>query len=231
MVLDSDVQAGTDRYVREMRAKFLSARLALNPLSVRLLDFYLPHAWIEVTPVRLAVRNGDAGAEVLGAPASAPPERPAGAGGPAGEGLPDGPELRALRQWARREGEAVVVLSGPGGYPAVSRTRAAPGVDGSIELERAPGSGPAALTFHSEGMGGVRLDAVMARGWVLSSGGSPRFVPRRVVGFLGRPAGARPKFLSVFPLSQLPRAAELRETLGRELARRGEALPRLRVPR
>jgi len=219
VVLDSDVQAGTDRYVREMRAKFLSARLALNPLSVRLLDFYLPH------------RNGDAGAEVLGAPASAPPERPAGAGGPAGEGLPDGPELRALRQWARREGEAVVVLSGPGGYPAVSRTRAAPGVDGSIELERAPGSGPAALTFHSEGMGGVRLDAVMARGWVLSSGGSPRFVPRRVVGFLGRPAGARPKFLSVFPLSQLPRAAELRETLGRELARRGEALPRLRVPR
>src|SRR2546429_7580252 len=40
VVLDGDVQAGTDRYVREMRAKFLSARLALNPPSGRPSGFY-----------------------------------------------------------------------------------------------------------------------------------------------------------------------------------------------
>ena len=53
VVLDDDLQANTDRYVREMRAKFLSARFGLNPVSVKLLDFYLPRLWIEITPVRL----------------------------------------------------------------------------------------------------------------------------------------------------------------------------------
>jgi len=44
VVLDDDLQANTDRYVREMRAKFLSARFGLNPISVKLLDFYLPRS-------------------------------------------------------------------------------------------------------------------------------------------------------------------------------------------
>jgi hypothetical protein len=230
VVPDDDLQAATDRYIRELRARFLAARLAVNRLSVGLLDFYLPHVWIEVTPVRLVVREEGAGVEVLGAPAPRR-EEVADGGSPPGEGLPDGPGLRALQRWVRRRGEGVVTLAGPDGYPVVSRTRVAPGGDGSVELEDAPGRGPAALTLHTEGLGGVRLDALMARGWVVASGGGPRFVPRRVVGFLGRPAGERPRFFSIFPLSQLPRARALREAMARELARRGEPPPRLRVPR
>jgi hypothetical protein len=107
----------------------------------------------------------------------------------------------------------------------------AEGPDGTVELAAAPGSGPAALTFHTQGLGGVRLDALMARGRVEAAGGTWRFVPRRVVGFLGREAGVRPSFGSIFPLSQLPRAGALRQVLRAELVRRGEALPKLRVPR
>jgi hypothetical protein len=218
-VLDDDLQANTDRYIREIRAKFLSARFGLNPVSVRLLDFYLPRLWIEITPVRLVPD-----ADLAGEPS--PPQHPS----PAPK-LPPGPELSALLRWVRRATPAVVALAGPDGYPAIARVGVAEGPDGTIELESAPGTGPAALTFHTQGLGGVRLDALMARGRVEASDGVVRFVPRRVVGFLGREADARPPFLSIFPLSQLPRAGFLRETLRVELSRRGETLPRLRVPR
>ena len=119
----------------------------------------------------------------------------------------------------------------PDGYPAIARVGVVEGPDGTVELESAPGAGPAALTFHTQGLGGVRLDALMARGRVEASDGLVRFVPRRVVGFLGREPDTRPSFLSIFPLSQFPRAGAFRETLRIELTRRGEAPPKLRVPR
>jgi hypothetical protein len=225
VVLDDDLQANTDRYIREMRAKFRSARFGLNPVSVRLLDFYLPRIWIEITPKRLVSGGADGSLVTNLRPAkkndqtSSPPR------------LAPGPELNALLRWVGRGAMAVVAFAGPDGYPAVARVRVSPGPDGSVELESAPGSGPAALTFHTEGLGGVRLDALMARGRVERADGIVRFVPRRVVGFLGRKPDTRPSFLSIFPLSQLPRAGALRATLRSELARRGEALPQLRVPR
>jgi hypothetical protein len=218
VVLDDDLQANTDRYIKEMRAKFLSAWIGLNPLSVRLLDFYLPRIWIEVTPARLGPQA--AGGEPFAGDA------PEGGASPA-----PGPELAALLRWVRRQAEAVVTLAGPDGYPAMVRSRLAPGPDGSVELEEAPGTGPAVLTFHSHNLGGVRLDALMARGWVTGGGNDLRFIARRVVGFFGRPADAHPAFASIFPLSQLPRAGDFRGVLTRELSRRGEPLPRLRVPR
>lgn len=239
-VLDDDLQANTDRYIREMRAKFLSARVGLNPVSVRLLDFYLPRLWIEVAPARLsgAVGAGAVGAgtgvgagtvETNGSPGTERFHTSAPAG-PAG-GLEPGPALAALQRWAGRGVKGVVTLPGPDGYPVVTRVGVAPGPGGVVELESSPGVGPAALTFHSHGLGGVRLDAIMARGWVVDGGAGLRFVARRVVGFLGQEAGSRPPFLSIFPLSQLPRAGVLRATLRTELSLRGEPLPRLRVPR
>jgi hypothetical protein len=224
-VLDDDLQANTDRYVREMRAKFRSARFGLNPLSVKLLDFYLPRLWIEITPVRLIAEVADRSpatnlrqAEKNDRTSSLPSLAPR-------------PQLNALLRWVRQATLAVVALAGPDGYPSIARVRVAPGPGGSVELESAPGTGPAALTFHTEGLGGVRLDALMARGRVETSDGTVRFVPRRVVGFLGREPDSRPSFLSIFPLSQFPRAGALRATVWSELSRRGEALPRLRVPR
>jgi len=217
VVLDDDLQANTDRYIREMRQRFTSARIGLNSVSIPFLDFYLPRIWIEVTPVRVAHQDefkGTAAGDVPEAPVAAPLA-----------------EVRALQRWVVRRGSAVVTLAGPAGYPVMARTKVWPGPGGSAMLERAPGTGPATLTLHCEGLAGVRLDAVMARGWVTSGGGRLRFVPRRVVGFFGRRPEARPAFGSIFPLSQLPRAGDFRGVLTRELSRRGEPLPRLRILR
>jgi hypothetical protein len=208
-----------------MRAKFLSARFGLNPVSVKLLDFYLPRLWIEITPVRLL--PAAAGRSLVTNLRSAEKNDQTSSR----HGMAAGPQLHALLRWVRQAAEGVVAMAGPDGYPAIARVRVAPGPDGTVELESAPGTGPAALTFHTEGLGGVRLDALMARGRVEASGDGPRFIPRRVVGFLGREPDSRPSFLSIFPLSQFPRAGALRATLWSELSRRGETLPRLRVPR
>ena len=231
VVLDQDLQANTDRYVREMRAKFLSARLGLNAVSVRLLDFYLPRIWIEITPTRLVMGRGDREVAILGEPLAAP-ER----------GRPVPPEslvdahlddagLRALWTWVRRQPVGTVTVVGRGGHPAMLRSQLSLGPGGLLSLDRAPGVGAACVTMHQHDWGGVRLDALMARGVVERTDHGLHFVPRRAVGFLGRPAGSRPPFLSIFPLSQLPRARELRVRLARELAARGEPPPRLRVPR
>jgi len=223
VVLDEDLQTNTDRYIREMRAKFVSARIGLNPISVRMLDFYLPRLWIEVTPARVL--------DAAATPAVADGHSPAAGPPAAGNALGPGAAREALTRWVRRLGRSVIALPGADGYPVLAPVGVAPGPDGSVDLVGAPGTGPAALTLHTQGLGGVRLDALMARGWVVDSGTGLRFVPRRVVGFLGREASMAPALLGIFPLSQLPRAATLRRSLREELSRRGEPLPRLRVPR
>jgi hypothetical protein len=232
VVLDDDLQANTDRYIREMRQKFLSARFGLNPISVRLLDFYLPRLWIEISPVRVvagaARTTGSAAGSLVQNLRSAKKNDQTS---PSPGALAPGSQLDALLRWVRRATPAVVAVAGPDGYPTIARVGVAEGPDGTVELESAPGTGPAALTFHTQGLGGVRLDALMARGRVEALDGLMRFVPRRVVGFLGREPDTRPSFLSIFPLSQFPRAGAFRETLRVELTRRGEALPKLRVPR
>lgn len=213
-VLDGDLQANTDRYIREMRAKFLSARMALNPFCLPMLDFYLPRLWIEITPTSVVSGRDD---EPVADASAQPAPRP----------LSDA-HCKALQRWALASPTATLAMPGANGYPVMARVSVRLRADGDLELGRAPGTGPAALCFHSEGLGGVRLDALMARGWVGPNG---RFTARRLVGFFGRDPASRPPFFSIFPLSQLPWAGLLRESLTRELSTRGAPLPRLRVPR
>ncbi|HEU5004251.1 MAG TPA: hypothetical protein VFW71_15925 [Actinomycetota bacterium] len=214
VVLDGDLQANTDRYIREMRARFVSARMALNPVCLPMLDFYLPRLWVEIAPTEIA-RGADH--ETVADPGTRPDHPPLSAA-----------HRAALHRWALASPTATLAMPGAAGYPVMARVAVRLRADGDLELGRAPGVGPAALTFHSEGLGGVRLDALMARGWVGPDG---RFTARRVVGFFGRDPASRPPFFSIFPLSQLPWAGVLRDSLTRELSTRGEPLPRLRVPR
>lgn len=206
-VLDSDIQQNTDRYVRAMREKFAAARLGLNPITVKFLDFYLPRLWVEITPVRLIFDPGPVAVEQHD------------------EGIATsiGPrESEVLARAARTFGEAVVTTRDPQGYPSMIRTRVEPGAPGVLRLEAAPGPGSAALTFHRHTLGGTRFEAHMARGRVTTDGVGPVFAAHRLVGFFGNGL--------VFPLSVVPHVMRLRRRLRAELERRGQPMPKLRVP-
>lgn len=207
-VLDSDIQANTDRYVSAVRAKFSVARYAINPVTVKLLDFYLPRLWVEIEnpePV-FDPRVTDT--------------LPSDEEMPTTQLGPD--EVKALLAVAARIPDAVVTTVDRSGRPLPIRTPVLPRSDGSVLLSTPTFSGPAALTFHRHTLGGTRFQAWMARGTVYNERGSSIFVPRRLVGFFGNGF--------VFPLSVIPRIGGLRKRLRAELERRGHDMPHLRIP-
>src|SRR5204863_8361496 len=112
-------------------------------LSVKLLGFYLPRLWIEISPVRVVPEGGlvknlrpaTKNDQTSRSPGLAP-------------GLAAGPQLDALLRWVRRATSGVVALAGPDGYPVIARASAAEGPDGAVDLQSAsklaPGGGPSA---------------------------------------------------------------------------------------
>lgn len=226
-VLDEDIQANTDRYVREMRQKFPAAKLGLNPLTVRFLDFYLPRLWVEITPVRILVwRSTSSYPEIFGAPIPAPDAswRDQLREKARGPNMDHNATASTLAAWRAKYQDPVVTVRGPEGYPEIRRTRLS--FSGSeIVVSDPPGAGPASLTFHYAKLGGIRFDARMARGHIEETDGRFVFVTHRLVGLLGDADK------SLLGLSILSRIAELRRNLGSELERRGQSMPQLRIPR
>lgn len=208
VVLDEDLQANTERYIAEVRRKFPSARLAINPLTVRFLDFYLPRLWVEIPTARVQVGPRELVRDP--APAKRVPRL-------------DEREKGALASVVRSLGEGVVAIADEHGYPYLERMQILSTEHGSVELERSLPEGPAALSLHRHTFGGTRFKAWMARGWIAHHGGTVMFHPHRLVGFFGNGA--------VFPLSVIPNVAALRTRLKRELAARGATMPILRLPR
>lgn len=208
-VLDDDIQANTDRYVTDLRRRFPMARLGINALTAPLLDFYLPRLWVEVKPVSLKVDpriDDDSTEEQVDF-----------------KPLLDPSELRSLIEMTHSMGEAVVTTVEPSGYPFCIRSHVLARTDGSIILGEPAPSGPASLTFHHHSLGGTRFRAWMARGSVTHEQGSTLFIAKRLVGFFGNGL--------VFPFSAIRDISTLRKRLKKELARRGQPMPKLRIPR
>lgn len=226
-VLDRDIQANTDRYVREIRQKFPQARIGINALTVRLLDFYLPRLWVEITPVRLLVWRERGAPEAIGdASMDAAPAASQEPSEPARNDRVDPAHSEAIARWVGTYGPPVLTVIGADGYPFMERVEVTRAGD-DLALSDAAATGPAALTFHHVKMGGVRFDAKMARGSVVRSGNGYRFVPKRLVGLMGAggETGTGSSLLSAFQ-----RIGELRRRAHQELERRGHAMPKLRIP-
>lgn len=201
VVLDDDIQANTDRYVTELRNKFAAAKVAINPLTVKLLDFYLPRLWVEVTPRRILMAG----------------EMPAMARGLGSAPLASRRDLEAIKKLAPQFSSAVAVVKDDEGYPFAIRT--------SVEFkdDRLVGapptlSGPGAVVFHHHTLRGTRFQAYMVRGTFATEG---VFDPSRLVGFFGN---------GLFPLSVLGNVTRLRRRIREELGRRDQPMPKLRVP-
>lgn len=209
-VLDQDLQANTDRYVRALREKFLSARLAINPITVKLLDFYLPRIWVDITPTLVLVGDEVHGSAEMRDPLPSP-ERP----------RLDGRDLQALSKVVSSLGEGVITIDDGDGYPFSIRSELMMSGD-HVEIAEESPPGPAALTLHKHQLGGTRFSAWMARGDISSSRGRTLFKAYRTLGSFGNG--------SLFPLSAVPEIGRMRRRLRKELDRRGASMPTLRIP-
>lgn len=208
-VLDQDLQENTDRYVRAIRQKFSSARLAVNNLTAKFLDFYLPRLWVEIEPTSIEDRPHGS----LPPTSSRPPIG-------TGKTLNDQDRSR-VDQLASRFDDAVLTVVDENGCPDMTRMAIAGSESGKILLERPGPSGDAVLALHQHSMGGTRFHAYMLRGSIDASRPN-EFATERIVGFFGNGA--------LFPLSVIPQIADKRRSLKRELRKRGQPMPKLRVP-
>lgn len=228
-VLEDDIQANTDRYVGELRSKFPVARFGLNPVSVRLLDFYLPRLWVEITPIRITISTTSARKVIGRPPASYSARFASDSESKRDEIAPRRPalsprELAALRRTVEEFESAVLTVPGTDGYPVAKRIE--PRFEDETltlpfdDLENVPCR--ASVTFHRHRFGGTRFEAYMVRGNISRRDSETVFRPTRLVGFFGNGL--------IFPLSVVRSVPRLRRRLKKELQRRGKQMPVLRVP-
>ena len=158
-VRDADLQAGTDRYVRESLRK-TTGMDGVPWLYLRRLGWYFSRVWVEVTPETVTWwPGGDLSAEPRTWRADtvdAPPSDPAPRG-------PRAPSRTAAPVDWRPYADRGVALGAPvatmvrDGRPVTVRTRAAERTDDGFTLTLPAGvaavAGPVCLTFHRFGPG------------------------------------------------------------------------------
>lgn len=156
-VRDAELQANTDRYLRESLAKLPQAYKSMPPFLLRRLNWYLARIWVQVTPLRiLSWPSGQLDRE---------PERwnaPVGTQAPPSDPAPQGPALpsrstppadwRPFADRADRLGAPVLTVVGADGWPLPLRCRGAERTADGYLLVPPAGvhltGGPACITAH-----------------------------------------------------------------------------------
>ncbi|MEN3539199.1 hypothetical protein AAH991_29080 [Microbispora sp. ZYX-F-249] len=232
-VRDADLQAGTDRYVRESLAKTGAGFAGMPWFLVKRLGWYFARIWVEVTPERIVWwPEGDLSGtpEVWTAPGglAVPASDPA----PAGPRLPGRsappPDWRLFADRAARLGEPVVTMVA-GGMPLPVRVRSAARTEAGFDLrlpagvEAAPG--PVCLTFHRHGPGMEWQENVVLVG--TATGADDRLSVRveRALNDWSLSGDRRERIRSFLGQGRM-----LRKRLKAEAARRGQPVPRVRRP-
>lgn len=176
-VRDADLQANTDRYVRESLAKTAGFD-GLPWFVVRRMGWYFARIWVEVTPDRVTWwPAGDLATPPQTWTSSggrmAPPSDPA----PAGRRLPSRAaapvDWRPFADRAARLGRPVLTVNS-GGRPVPLRTREVQRTASGYELllpagVETPAAGPVCLTFHEVGSGLRTQENVVLVGHLVSS--------------------------------------------------------------
>ncbi|NUW43092.1 hemerythrin [Nonomuraea rhodomycinica] len=155
-VRDADLQANTDRYVRDSRAKVPDAFAGLPWFLLKRLTWYFARIYVEVTPERVTWWHGG---DLTRAPLTwtCPP----GTEAPASDPPPSGPPLPGRcappadwRPHARRARDLgrPIVSTVTGGLPVTVPARAFSATATGYELDLPAGvaavPGPVCLTFH-----------------------------------------------------------------------------------
>ena len=238
-VRDADLQRNTDRYAQWSLAKIPAQWRGVPGRLMRELHWYWTRIWVEVTPERILWWPGgrtDEHPRVWDAPLSTDY--------PASDPPPSGPPARPLRTatpggWRDLAstapssfGPPVLTAIDGRGRPMPIPTKAA-SFDGSGFLLDLPAGhplkkveGPACLTFARHTRGFNEYENLIFAGQVQPEGSVTTFTIERALPTVG-PVGSRLRrirgLVSPSPL--------LRDRVRTEAARRGQELPRVRIPR
>jgi hypothetical protein len=157
-VRDADLQANTDRYVREQLAKLPQNFAGIPRFLLRQTAWYFARIYVQVTPLRITTWPGgrlDREPEMWTAPegTTAPPSDPPPTGPALGSGWskPVG-DWRPFADRAERLGAPVLTVSGDDGWPLPVRCRSSERTADGFLVEPPAGvrigAGPACLTVH-----------------------------------------------------------------------------------
>lgn len=233
-VRDADLQAGTDRYVRESLAKTGAGFAGMPWFLVRRLSWYFARIWVEVTPERIVWwPEGDL---------SRTPEiwtGPPDVAAPASDPAPTGPRLpsrsappadwRPFASRAARLGEPVVTMVADGmplAVPARSAVRTEAGFDLWLPAGVQAAGGPVCLTFHRHGPAMEWQENVVLVGRATGAGDRLSVRVERALNDWSLAGSRRERSRSFLGQGRL-----LRKRLEAEAARRGQPVPRVRRPR
>lgn len=231
-VRDADLQANTDRYVRESFAKFPDALAGMPWFLLKRTAWYLARIYVEVTPERVTWwPDGD----LTRAPQTWTCQP--GTTAPASDPAPSGPRLpgrsrppadwRPYAERARRLGRPGVSMVADGlpvTVPARSFTPTATGYDLRLPAGVAAVPGPVCLTFHQHDPGMRWQENVVLLGTAAARGDDRLTVTvDRALPDWSLPGDPRKRVLSL-----LGHGRQLRHRVRAEAARRSQPVPEVR---
>lgn len=236
-VRDADLQANTDRYARLTLAKLPAAYKGSPKFMLRTMDWYFARIWIHVTPLRVSWWDGETMASeqnqwVAPPGATAPPSDPA----PPGKQPP--PWLEPPADWRAIARDAVPRLAQrslawvhadgfPLSVPVTGLDQTSTGF--RLQIGRnLPGTpaGSACLTVHGhpEEFSGMENHTFLGEVHGTSEHGYEFTVERALADF--SITGNK----LVRSLALLRKSRRLKPRLASEAARRGQPVPRVRIP-
>jgi hypothetical protein len=234
-VRDSDLQANTDRYVRESQTKLPDATKGQPKILLKRMKFYYARIWVEITPLRILWWSDRS--------TSRPPDEwraPDGTVMPESDPEPPGPVPPPWRQpptdWRPVARRALSVLPladlttvDDEGVPQCIPVRAGGALEGdSVVVHVGDGApalraGPACLTLHGHAERFTGQENHTFVGTLELGGGDPRFEVQRALAdwsLVGNRASIAGSFLSA--------GRTLSPRLKAEAARRGQPVPKVR---
>ncbi|MCE5288987.1 MAG: hypothetical protein LLG14_07045 [Nocardiaceae bacterium] len=234
-VCDRDLQSNTDRYVRESMAKLPAGYKGQPRFVLRTLDWYFARIWIKVTPTRVTwwpSRALDETPFVWEAPADrvAPPSDPPPDGKNPNAWLPQPADWRASAgSVGTRLDMQELSWVGADGFPMCIPVRATP-IDSGFRLTfgaMAPPvpDGPACLVAHTHSPAFETQENRTFIGTITRDGDIVKLDVERVLADISL-AGNKLKRTIDF----LAKGRRLKPRLKSEAARRGQAVPKVRLP-
>lgn len=235
-VLDADLQANTDRYVALSMKKFSAMSRKLPRFMHRRGGWYYSRIWVRVTPTKILwwpEGTRDRAPEVWTAPEGtrAGPSDPKPSGKSPGNVFDEPIDPSAGARYAAEHlGAPVLTVVDREGYPVPMRMVSSES-DGRTILLRPPGfmpappEGPACVTYHTHPEVFTSQENLVFVGEARREGDAVRVTVERQLGSftLGRSATETLR-------AALRQGRQIKKRLKIEAARRGQEVPKIRVP-